>query len=70
MSGESSHQWHQRDSHSDADLERRTNDLLHKAESISMELRLQTERLAATIDLFSRDVVDPLRAMTRDEHSD
>lgn len=46
---------------SDAELRSRTTDLIRAAENISLELVLQTERLAATIDTYNREVVEPLR---------
>jgi hypothetical protein len=54
----------------DAELQSRTRDLLAAAASISMELVLQTERLAATIDSFNRQIVTPLRELnqTDEEH--
>lgn len=45
----------------DVDLRRRTEALLASAERVSMQLVLQTERLAEAIELFDRDVISPLR---------
>lgn len=53
---------------SDDDLARRTQMLLAAAENISHELSIQTERLASTIDIFNREVVNPLRRLTKEEH--
>lgn len=41
--------------------------LLEAAENISLELSKQTERLASTIDIFNREIVTPLRHLTKEE---
>lgn len=41
---------------SDQELHDRTEELLRAAERVSLELRLQTERLAAAIESFEHDV--------------
>lgn len=46
---------------SDVNLRNRTEALLKAAMDISLQLQLQTERLAAAIDLFDRDIIMPLR---------
>lgn len=46
---------------SDAEMQKRTRDLLEAAERISLQLAVQTERLAAAIDMFDRDIIRPLR---------
>ncbi len=45
----------------DEELAARTRQLLFAAQNISRELALQTERLATTIEVFHREVVDPMR---------
>lgn len=46
---------------SDEAIQIRTRELLKAAESISLELIQQTEKLAAAIELFNREIVEPLR---------
>lgn len=43
------------------DLRSRTEHLLLAAEKVSIQLVLQTERLAEAIDLFDREIIAPLR---------
>lgn len=45
----------------DEELRARTDDLVATALSVSMELRLQTEKLNAAIQDYDRDVIAPLR---------
>ncbi len=45
----------------DEQLRQRTRELLRAAESISVELIVQTERLAAAIAIFRAEFVEPLR---------
>jgi hypothetical protein len=45
----------------DGQLRMRTEELLRAAENLSMQLQLQTERLAAAIDQFDKEIVSPLR---------
>lgn len=46
---------------SDDDLRRRTEALLLAAERVSMQLVLQTERLADAIEQFDKEIIKPLR---------
>lgn len=46
---------------SDEQLLARTNSLLLAAESISQQLKAQTEELARAIDTFDREILAPLR---------
>jgi hypothetical protein len=52
---------------SDEQLRTRTEALLKAAESVSHQLQLQTERLAAAIALFDRDIIVPLREGLQDQ---
>lgn len=52
---------------SDAALHQRTQDLLRTAEKISLQLQLQTERLAAAIEVFDREIIAPLREGLQDQ---
>lgn len=52
---------------SDVNLRNRTEALLKAAMDISLQLQLQTERLAAAIDLFDRDIITPLRKELRSD---
>ncbi len=54
---------------SDEQLQRRTMELLKEAERISLDLNLQTERLAAAIEAFGREVVHPLREVASERYS-
>jgi hypothetical protein len=45
----------------DGQLRMRTEELLKAAENLSLQLQLQTERLAAAIDQFDKDIITPLR---------
>jgi hypothetical protein len=45
----------------DEQLRKRTDSLLAAAEDISLQLRLQTERLAAAIEVFDKEILLPLR---------
>lgn len=45
----------------DGQLRMRTEELLKAAENLSMQLQLQTERLAAAIDQFDKEIISPLR---------
>jgi hypothetical protein len=52
---------------SDEQLKRRTIDLLVAAEKVSLQLQLQTEKLAAAIALFDREIIVPLREGLTDD---
>ncbi len=43
----------------DEEISRRTRDLLREAEQVSLNLRLQTERLAAALAQFDSTVLGP-----------
>lgn len=60
---------HARDLQRDQEVASRTQYLLQAAEQISAELTLQTEKLAGTVSLFNREVVEPLRKLQKDEIS-
>lgn len=45
----------------DEQLRVRTDLLLKAAEQVSMQLRVQTEQLAAAITMFDHDIIRPLR---------
>lgn len=45
----------------DAELRKRTDELLLMAAEVSVQLRIQTEKLAAAIENFDRDILAPLR---------
>lgn len=51
----------------DDQLKRRTQDLLIAAEKVSLQLQLQTEKLAAAIALFDREIIVPLREGLTDD---
>lgn len=51
----------------DEQLRIRTQMLLHAAEQVSVQLQLQTEQLAAAIQMFDRDIIRPLRGGLKDE---
>jgi hypothetical protein len=46
---------------SDQQLRDRTSALLRSAERVSLQLSMQTEKLAAAIDMFDREIITPLR---------
>ncbi len=46
---------------SDEDLKLRTRQLLKAAEETSVQLIIQTERLAAAIEIFQQEFIEPLR---------
>ncbi len=48
---------------SDKQLRSRTEALLKAAIDISLQLQVQTERLAVAIDAFDRDIITPLRKL-------
>ena len=53
----------------DDELRERTQSLIDAAKNISVELMLQTERLATTIDTFNREVIEPMRQL-KGQHDD
>jgi hypothetical protein len=54
----------------DDELKARTAAIVARAEAMAAELAIQNEKLAATLDMFRRDVVEPLRILNEDERRD
>lgn len=50
----------------DEELKARTAAIVARAEAMAAELAVQNERLAETLDMFRRDVVEPLRHISED----